>query len=103
MPIGSAGASITWCTFNGAGAGTFSPDAGSNVSTITKGGLTGQYTITFTTAMASTDYAVCVATNAAAIPVVIKATASCEIQLFDYNGTRIDGSAKTSFAVVAKA
>lgn len=45
-----------WCTFNGITAGTNAPTSGGNVSTVQKHG-TGDYTVTFTTALPDGAYA----------------------------------------------
>jgi hypothetical protein len=48
---------VAWCEFNGNFATTQSPNAGFNVSSITKN-ATGDYTVNFTNALANTNYAV---------------------------------------------
>lgn len=48
-----------WCIFDGTTAGVNAPIAGGNVSTVSRNS-TGDYTITFTTAMPSANYAVAV-------------------------------------------
>ena len=48
-----------WVNFNGTLSGTITPRSGYNVSSITKNG-TGDYTISLTTAMADTNYAIIV-------------------------------------------
>ena len=44
-----------WCLFNGTTAGTNAPTAGGNVTSVTRNS-TGNYTITFTTAMPDANY-----------------------------------------------
>jgi len=46
-----------WCTFNGATTGTNAPTSGANVSTVQRT-ATGSYTITFTTALATSNYCI---------------------------------------------
>jgi len=46
-----------WCVFDGTLTGTNAPTAGGNVTSVTKNG-TGDYTINFTTAMPTANYAV---------------------------------------------
>lgn len=46
-----------WCNFDGTLTGTNAPRAGGNVTSVTRNG-TGDYTITFTTAMPDANYAV---------------------------------------------
>lgn len=46
-----------WCVFNGTTPGTNAPLAGGNVASVARAG-TGTYTVTFTTAMPDTNYAV---------------------------------------------
>ena len=47
-----------WCVFNGTTTGTNAPIAGGNVTSVTRN-ATGDYTITFATAMPDTNFAVC--------------------------------------------
>lgn len=48
---------VAWCEFNGTFATTGSPNAGFNVSSLTKN-ATGDYTVNFTSALANVNYAV---------------------------------------------
>lgn len=52
-------AKSAWCNFNGTSTGTNAPTAGGNVTSVTRNGL-GDYTVNFTAAFASANYAACV-------------------------------------------
>lgn len=60
IPSGSAPVSgaRAWASFNGQAVGTNAPNAGSNISSITRNSA-GDYTVNFSTAMPDANYAVC--------------------------------------------
>ncbi len=83
-----------WCVFDGTLTGTNAPTAGGNVTSVTRVG-TGDYTVNFTTAMSSANYAVTLGAlrgNQGDISYQSPATGSVSIGTFDNGVTRLDVS-----------
>lgn len=91
------GAAKAWCMFNGTTVGTNAPTAGHNVTSVTRNGA-GDYTINFTTAFSSANYALLVTGRGGAYGVGIGyinatgglAAGSARIGLADHNGAAVD-------------
>jgi len=75
-----------WCTFNGATTGTNAPTSGANVSTVQRT-ATGSYTITFSTALATSSYCIIAMTDNGSSSTVI-------------NVVEIASRSTTSFSIV---
>jgi hypothetical protein len=75
-----------WCTFNGATTGTNAPTSGANISTVQRT-ATGSYTITFSTALATSSYCIAAMTDNGSSVAVI-------------NVVEIASRSTTSFSIV---
>ena len=91
-----------WCRFDGTLAGTNAPTAGGNVTSVTRNGV-GDYTINFTTALPSANYAISVNNERGAgnlWNVTSPTTSSCRIQSFTPHTFDNVDSAHMNFSVV---
>jgi hypothetical protein len=81
--------SKAWCTFDGTATGTNAPAADYNVTTVTRNSI-GDYTVTFTSNMSDTNYAVIVCAEDTA-PFICnyntKAVGSVVAKIYAQNGT----------------